>query len=51
MRGSSFGWLRATYRRLDSARDKIAYVEAKSRDFLLELEEFEADRESYPNPH
>jgi hypothetical protein len=39
--------LRASYGRVYQARDKLAYVEAKSRDVLLELRTFDADPQRY----
>ncbi|WP_136168624.1 hypothetical protein [Brenneria corticis] len=43
--------LRASYRRVLSARDKIAYVEAKSRYILMELEDYETDPHHYAMLH
>jgi hypothetical protein len=43
--------LRASYGRVYSARDKIAYVEAKNRDALSELGEFEANPQKYAALH
>lgn len=39
--------LRASYGRVYQVRDKIAYVEAKSRDALLELRAFDANPQRY----
>lgn len=43
--------LRASYGRVFSGRDKIAYIEAKGRDILLELEEYELDPNTYAALH
>lgn len=43
--------LRAAYSRVFSGRDKIAYIEAKGRDILLELEEYELDSAAYAALH
>lgn len=43
--------LRAIYRKVFAARDKISYVEARSRNVLQELEEYENDPYSYAELH
>lgn len=43
--------LRASYSRVFSGRDKIAYIEAKGRDVLLELEAYELDPDTYAVLH
>lgn len=43
--------LRAIYRKVFAARDKISYVEARSRNILQELEEYENDPYSYAELH